>query len=433
MRVYGSEVLLCNPRLGGCLVISDAKEFLDELFSFPISEVITHLSKKYNVPVEEISKDIDTLVSQLYSAGVVGNDNDEILNATSDEDGAGNDDKRERNEKWGVGEFFMRHGLAPEIHIDLTDACDEKCVHCYVPSGNINFLPTEIVLKVLTEFRRQQGLTVVLSGGECMLHPDFLEICQECKSLELNLVILSNLTLCTSHVIEVLRNVRPQYVNVSLYSMRANVHDSITRLPGSFERTFSAIRKCICEGIHIRIQAPVLRQNAATILEVAKFAEENQIHFISECYIVPRNNHDRCNQEYACELSVLKKLMSENRGVWRRYLRANKCIQRDDRICDIGERLYLNARGEYYACDAANELIVGNASEMTVEEVYRGEELLKLRNLRNCDFSECVDCPTRAYCKVCPAYNYNATGNIFGRDSSKCEYSRIFKMISEED
>ena len=78
MRVYGSEVLFCNPRLGGCLVISDAKEFLDELFSFPISEVITHLSKKYNVPVEEISKDIDTLLSQLYSAGVVGNDNDEI-------------------------------------------------------------------------------------------------------------------------------------------------------------------------------------------------------------------------------------------------------------------------------------------------------------------------------------------------------------------
>ena len=75
-----------------------------------------------------------------------------------------------------LGGFYLRHGLPLDLHIDLTDACNEKCVHCYLPHGGRLYIDTEIAFRVLKEFREAQGMTVYISGGECMLHRHFAEI-----------------------------------------------------------------------------------------------------------------------------------------------------------------------------------------------------------------------------------------------------------------
>jgi len=101
-----------------------------------------------------------------------------------------------------LGDFFMRHGLPSELHIDLTDGCNERCVHCYLSRGGAHFIEKDVAFKVLQEYREAQGLTVYISGGECMLHKDFAEILRYAKSLDLNIVVLSNLTLCDGNTIE---------------------------------------------------------------------------------------------------------------------------------------------------------------------------------------------------------------------------------------
>ena len=46
-----------------------------------------------------------------------------------------------------LGDFYSRHGLSCELHIDLTDGCNEKCVHCYLPHGGAHYIDKETELE----------------------------------------------------------------------------------------------------------------------------------------------------------------------------------------------------------------------------------------------------------------------------------------------
>ena len=101
-----------------------------------------------------------------------------------------------------------------------------------------------------------------------------------------------------------------------------------------------------------------------------------------------------------------------------------------EKVCDIGEgRIYLNAKGYYYPCDCMHEYVLGSVHEQTVEEIWRGEKLNYLRRLKNSDFGVCATCEHRPWCKVCPAANYNATGDLFKANQKRCDQGMVIHKI----
>ena len=72
-----------------------------------------------------------------------------------------------------LGDWFREHPTVFTLQIDVTQACTERCVHCYIPEYNPIYLPFENIKKAIDELREMGGLTLSLSGGECMMHPDF--------------------------------------------------------------------------------------------------------------------------------------------------------------------------------------------------------------------------------------------------------------------
>ena len=102
------------------------------------------------------------------------------------------------------------------------------------------------------------------------MHPDFVRICRLCKELNLNMIVFSNLTLCDEDMVEAMREVDPQFINVSLYSMEATEHDAITCQLGSWQKTMDAILACEKAGVHIRLAAPLLKIALALIAKEAR-------------------------------------------------------------------------------------------------------------------------------------------------------------------
>lgn len=325
--------------------------------------------------------------------------------------------------------FYGKGEMPSELHIDLTNNCTEKCVHCYIPHNQDCHLDYALVEKVLREFRAMNGLTVYLTGGECMLHPKFEEICRLCSGLELNVIILSNLSVCNEERVELLKEIDPQFINVSLYSMNADEHDSITQVAGSWRKTMDAILACEKAGVHIRLSAPLLKKNRMAFPALKKFAEEHRMHLISSFDIVPRVDHNCANLDSACSVEELDSVLSANKVLFDRGW--NGIMPKpEDKVCDIGlTRLYLSAEGNYYPCDCMHDYIIGSARKYTVEEVWNGRKLKDLRALRNMDFGKCSDCEHRPYCKVCPAFNFNATKDLYKTIPEKCAVSEVVHKV----
>jgi len=84
-----------------------------------------------------------------------------------------------------LGKYFEEHPTLMRLQLDITQACTERCVHCYIPEYNPLFLPFGKLREVIDEFREMGGLCLSLSGGECMLHPDFDRIVRYAREKDL--------------------------------------------------------------------------------------------------------------------------------------------------------------------------------------------------------------------------------------------------------
>lgn len=429
-RDAGNETLIWRPRTGASLVLRDAAIFIDEILSSPQNHnsLAKRVADKLSCDENDLAQDAELIYKEMMNAGLIpaknSTDRNDVLQKYAEVNVA------EQLECDVVGAFFARHNIPEELHLNLTNSCNEKCVHCYVDKRQNQFLPFQLAEKVLQEFRALNGATVHISGGECMIHPEFEKVCKLCADLNLNVIILSNLTLCDAARIEFLKTVDPQFINVSLYSMESKVHDEITRVDGSWQKTMNAILKCHNEGIHIRIASPLLRANRFSFAELNAFAKGLHLNFVPDCSIVPCNNHDCSNLGYACSQDELISALLDNKSLFDKGWENARMPDCDEKVCDIGKsRVYVNADGTYYPCDSMNGYILGSVFGNSLEEIWNGDKMNLLRELRNRDFMECAKCNDRPFCKVCPAYNFNATGDMLRTIPSKCEVARCIHHV----
>ena len=440
IRHVADESVVWCPRTCGCTVMRDAQPILVEVTRGwrSVDEVIRVIAAKFECGAEEVKEGVEAVVGELISQHFVEvkltGETPVVSVADATPTGetsvvpVNEQDAREGNDS-PIDDFCARHGIVQDFHIDLTDACTERCVHCYVPKGQKDFLPVELVEKALGEFRAANGLTVHLTGGEAMMHPYFERICRKCVEQNLNLIIFSNMTLCDDKRIAFLKEVDPQFINVSLYSMKPEEHDAITQLPGSWQRTMDAILKCCEAGVACRIATPLLKENQDALPALRKFADEHRMHLVPSADIIAQADHGYGNLAHACSTEDLRRIMARDHGLFHKVYDGvmPTC---DAKVCDIGEaRLYLNAKGNYYPCDSMHEYVLGNVRENTVEEIWKGKKLNYLRGLKNRDFGSCASCEKRPWCKVCPAANFNATGDLFKHHPNTCALAEVIREV----
>ncbi len=447
VRHVGGQSILWRPRTGACVVMEGAEPFLKPIgWAWRgVDEIVADIAADFGMGPEEIRADFEEFIAPLVTDGFMasggaGGSYADFRATRAGEPPTARQDSFDaegniHDVSWTpLGDFIRKRGILEELHLDLTAACTERCVHCYLPDYPVKHISFELAEKALREFRAMQGLTVHLTGGECMLHPDFERVCRLCRELNLNFIILSNLTVCDARRIAFLAEVQPQFVNVSLYSMEEREHDAITQLPGSWRRTMDAILACEKAGVPIRLAAPLLKENRKAFRALSRFAQEHRMHLIPSIDIVPQSDHDCSNLDHACSAAELREALAENPGIFDRGWDMSRRVAPEDKVCDIGlSRLYLNSFGNYYPCDSMHGYVLGNVATDTLESVWRGERLEMLCRLSNRDFPQCLACSNRPVCKVCPAFNFNATGDIFKTTLSKCAVAAVVKEIYDRN
>lgn len=429
-----------QPRTGGCVIADGAELFLRHIAREERSEaeIVAAIAEDFGLMPGDVADDFREFVAALVEDGFLEESGDSSLsgrdkpcrcpcrNASSfDTDG------NEHDDSWTpLGDFYRRHGLPSELHLDLTDGCNERCVHCYLPKGGAHYIDTGVAMKVLKEFREAQGLTVFVSGGECMLHRDFAAILKRARELELNVVVMSNVTLCDGKMVELLAEVEPQFVNVSLYAVTEGIHDSITQVPGSCRKTKAAIDALLAAGVPVRIATPFMRENRGCVEELKAFTLERRIHLIPDAEIFGPIDHSCSNRGHALPLDEMERLVSAHKGVFAKgCAEPERCLP-ESKVCDIGDaRLNLDAEGRYYPCDGFHGAIIGDARTDSLWDVWTGEALNKLRALKNRDFGACATCGDRAWCKVCPMRNFNETGDMFTHAPWRCGAARVWRRV----
>ena len=131
-----------------------------------------------------------------------------------------------------------------EGSIDLTYRCNNNCRHCWIsipaesPEKEKELTFNEIT-KIVDEARKMGCRRWNISGGEPMLRPDFADIFDYIMRKSATYSINTNGTLITPEIAGLMK--RKGNKMVAFYGATPDVHDHITRNPGSFETTMQGI------------------------------------------------------------------------------------------------------------------------------------------------------------------------------------------------
>ncbi|MDA8098009.1 MAG: radical SAM protein [Nitrospiraceae bacterium] len=142
------------------------------------------------------------------------------------------------------------------LELQVTNRCNLRCRHCYLGDGGSRELSLELIGSALREFEAMQGLRVLLTGGEPLLHSRFEEVNELLSGLFLRTVLFTNGTLLTK---DVLSRLKVHEIQISIDGMQ-QAHDAV-RGTGSWRRSIDALHLALDRGFAVAVSTMVLATN----------------------------------------------------------------------------------------------------------------------------------------------------------------------------
>ncbi len=154
------------------------------------------------------------------------------------------------------------------LDIEITERCNNDCLHCSVnrPAADAEARSREMSAAEIVDIFRQAAdlgcLSVRLTGGEPLLREDFEEIYQSARNLGLRVMIFTNATLISPRLASLFARMPPfEKLEVSIYGVRRESYEAVTRTPGSFDAAMRGIGLLAEKGIPFVVKSALLPPN----------------------------------------------------------------------------------------------------------------------------------------------------------------------------
>jgi AdoMet-dependent heme synthase len=327
-----------------------------------------------------------------------------------------------------MNEKATARGVPLSAHIDITWRCNERCVHCYLDHDIKGEMSTDEIKDVVRQLAEAGTFFLSISGGEPLLRRDCFEILEYARSLRFNVKLKTNAVMIRAMEAARLRKMGIEQVQISVYSHRAEVHDAITKLPGSLKRTTEAIRHLKANGVKVSITNVMMQTNSRDSLAVKQMAQELGVNFTVDPTITPMLNGDRGVTKLGISQDELEQVMrtEEFVGDVGEYCAPMSAVG-DDVLdgysCSAGHTLaYISPFGDVFPC-VQFPMPCGSVRKQSFSEIwYHSPAFAELREVRVRDLHTCSQCSHTAYCSRCPGLAY-MEGDFRGPSSADCQKS----------
>jgi radical SAM protein with 4Fe4S-binding SPASM domain len=180
-------------------------------------------------------------------------------------------------------------GRRPIVVWNITRTCNLRCVHCYSDSmaarypGELDWKQMQTVVKDLAAY---QIPSLLLSGGEPLIHPHFFDLVDLATKAGLKLTISTNGTLITPEKAALLKAANVAYVGISLDGI-GEIHDQFRGKEGAFKAAVEGFKACHDVDQKTGLRLTLTRHTVADIERILDFIEEQEIQRVCFYHLVP--------------------------------------------------------------------------------------------------------------------------------------------------
>jgi len=227
-------------------------------------------------------------------------------------------------------------------------------------------------------------------------------------------------------------------VQISIYSHRPEVHDEITKMPGSLRQSIDAVRLLRAQGLRVTLANVLMVQNAGDYPGVKALAVELDAKFIMDPTVTPMMDGDRSILKLNVDHAALQQVFRNQEMVGNVEEFCAPPQGPDEETldmlpCSAGHTAcYVSPYGDVYPC-VQFPLPTGNVRRQKFLDIWRDSpQFQEVRSITLRDMPSCSKCTHGATCTRCPGLAY-MEGNMRGPSSQDCEKSYARTGIPSEN
>ena len=307
-----------------------------------------------------------------------------------------------------------------EAHLELTYRCNAQCVHCYcvVPPGGEESaksqeLGSDEIACLLDQLAKMGTLYLNFSGGEVFVRPDFFDIADHAKQRGFAFRVFTNGIGLTEERAHRLAALQPLTVEVSLYSADPSVHDSITRVPGSFDRLVENVSRLKALGLRVYLKTVIMKPNLSGLEKLHQLGKDLDVFtHMYGCEVSPRISGETHGPgQYQLNEGELFDYFAS--PVWRKQLAplpgepSEEAARRRLACAPAVNGCCVDPYGTVFPCIALR-VPMGNIRDRSFRELWRSpppalQQFLALKTYA--DLPECPACELVDFCHRCHGDN----------------------------
>lgn len=302
--------------------------------------------------------------------------------------------------------------------IEITQRCNLRCIHCYegdTHSATLTSLSLEEWKNVIDQLVDMEINRLIIIGGEPCCSPVICQIIEYASKFSIDITLFTNATLITNEILNCIirNNIR---VKVSIYGHCASVHDGITGVSGSFEKTSSTVKKLVESGISVSSAFIVMKENEEYIEDTIAFVKNIGMKYVR--YDVIRQVWGGIQSSHIpIKENVIKSI---------RFEKPNFSITKKDFInnalhntCWYG-KIAIMEDGNVIPCEFERNYIYGNVLEKSLREIIHSDDTLSKWFLNFSFIEECKDCEFRFACRDCRPLGLSVNGKMSTKNPRCC-------------
>lgn len=169
-----------------------------------------------------------------------------------------------------------------QIYATINNQCNARCAMCDSwRKGDLPELPATTWINALRSLKSFSGtFHINFSGGEPFLKKDFFDILEFCHKEKISAGLTTNGFLLHERHVDRLLELNPFNINISVDSMKEEVHDSIRNIPGLLRKTKENIayltkrKKQVGSRVQVILKPTVSTINIRDLHSIVAYAKE---------------------------------------------------------------------------------------------------------------------------------------------------------------
>ncbi len=293
------------------------------------------------------------------------------------------------------------------VTIELLNYCNSSCIHCYLEHFVPKKVEVENIIRVVNQAAAAGAMQITLTGGEPLLHPNITEIIKYIKNKGMAANLLTSLNVEHGEWLDDI--LLCDKIGISIYGSNRDIHDSITRIDGSFDVMFDNLKYIIARNSCITLNMTIMKENIADIANMVALAEKTNLRYRLN-YILHGLSMET-HQIGLDDVKLLKRVFASKDSA--NTLSTNfKCVAGSD-------SLWVDVDLNVYPC-VFFRMQLGNLLKQRLVDIWNESDSINIiKKTVNADFKKCQTCDLKYTCTPCIGENYNVNGDI----TIPCDFS----------